>query len=533
MQLIPPRGCAYVCMDRRQDAYKAFSRIKSKGKIFSSNQVKITWAPGKGMKNKEFKDYWESDIGCSFIPHSSITEEIDLDQLEEGSVIDEDSMSDNLKEIRKRQRKQKENMSQIAKSTIDMSLIGTQIISNPVVPLAAFPPPPPPPPLPAQNSLPQLDMKTHSSLNVTVPPPPPMLSLPSQFPPISNTILPAPHTSHLLPVAPPQIPILAAPRANTWNQSILEPQSNFMQNLKANTNNLNQISTSYASEIESKEKIDEKSSSNDIPSNNEMEIDSMSVGKNSKSDNSTEEFDKNSEINQSISANSNQIDVNQDSFMNSINPDIHPQNSFPYPIHPPAPIPIPISPFNAGPIPQPILPVMPGVRPEIRHPVPNNGNLEIRGGPGLDFQRNIAFPNRFPNPIETPYRSEIIGFNDFRYPPPGFNTPMHDPRMPNVPHPNSNRIIMMPQKFPLPPPPPSNFINHPRFSPDRGLPGMRPWIPEAFNPRQNLRNPYRNNNMRFPNRSRQHIFRFNKKNNNEHGSKNSEMSDMNFQSTSS
>lgn len=49
------------------------------------------------MKDKEYKDYWESDIGCSFIPTWVLNEQIDLDVLEEGGVFDEDTMPDYLK----------------------------------------------------------------------------------------------------------------------------------------------------------------------------------------------------------------------------------------------------------------------------------------------------------------------------------------------------------------------------------------------------------------------------------------------------
>lgn len=49
------------------------------------------------MKDKEYKDYWESDIGCSFIPNWILNEQIDLDALEEGGVIDEETLPAYLK----------------------------------------------------------------------------------------------------------------------------------------------------------------------------------------------------------------------------------------------------------------------------------------------------------------------------------------------------------------------------------------------------------------------------------------------------
>lgn len=59
----------------------------------------MAWAPGKGVKGKEFKDYWEVEVGCSYIPHTKLTSmsAADLDNLEEGGVIDEDTVPDWLK----------------------------------------------------------------------------------------------------------------------------------------------------------------------------------------------------------------------------------------------------------------------------------------------------------------------------------------------------------------------------------------------------------------------------------------------------
>lgn len=92
MQLIPPRGCAYVCMDRRQDAKRAL--VESKDLKLNGSHIKLAWAPGKGFKEyKKLKDFWEVSIGASYIPYAKIDSSIDFDVLEEGGVIDEDSMS--------------------------------------------------------------------------------------------------------------------------------------------------------------------------------------------------------------------------------------------------------------------------------------------------------------------------------------------------------------------------------------------------------------------------------------------------------
>lgn len=56
----------------------------------------MAWAPGKGMKGKEFKDYWEVELGSSYIPHSKLADDVDLDLLEEGGMIDDDTVPEKL-----------------------------------------------------------------------------------------------------------------------------------------------------------------------------------------------------------------------------------------------------------------------------------------------------------------------------------------------------------------------------------------------------------------------------------------------------
>ena len=56
----------------------------------------MAWAPGKGMKGKEYKDYWEVDHGSSYIPYDKIPDDVDLDLLEEGGMIDEETVPEKL-----------------------------------------------------------------------------------------------------------------------------------------------------------------------------------------------------------------------------------------------------------------------------------------------------------------------------------------------------------------------------------------------------------------------------------------------------
>lgn len=83
-------------MDRRQDAKRALS--ESKDLKLNGNHIKMAWAPGKGFKEyKKLKDFWEVSSGSSYIPYGKIDSSIDYNILEEGGVIDEDSMSMEMK----------------------------------------------------------------------------------------------------------------------------------------------------------------------------------------------------------------------------------------------------------------------------------------------------------------------------------------------------------------------------------------------------------------------------------------------------
>lgn len=59
----------------------------------------MAWAPGKGVKGKDWKDYWEVELGVSYIPWSKLANisDHDLEFFEEGGMIDEESMPPWLK----------------------------------------------------------------------------------------------------------------------------------------------------------------------------------------------------------------------------------------------------------------------------------------------------------------------------------------------------------------------------------------------------------------------------------------------------
>lgn len=87
---IIPRGCAFIVMNRRQDAHKAMQALKSHK--LQGRAITISWAAGKGVKSKEWKDFWDLDLGVTYIPWNKLSPDTDFDALEEGGMFDEDTM---------------------------------------------------------------------------------------------------------------------------------------------------------------------------------------------------------------------------------------------------------------------------------------------------------------------------------------------------------------------------------------------------------------------------------------------------------
>ena len=52
------------------------------------------------MKDKQWKDYWEVDIGCSYIPIDKLDPQVDMASLEDGGTFDEETMPDWMKSMR-------------------------------------------------------------------------------------------------------------------------------------------------------------------------------------------------------------------------------------------------------------------------------------------------------------------------------------------------------------------------------------------------------------------------------------------------
>lgn len=90
IDMIPPRGCAYIVMNRRQDAYKAMQTLKNHK--MQNRAITISWAAGKGVKSKEWKDYFDQTLGCTYIPYTKLDLTTDFIALEEGGMYDDETM---------------------------------------------------------------------------------------------------------------------------------------------------------------------------------------------------------------------------------------------------------------------------------------------------------------------------------------------------------------------------------------------------------------------------------------------------------
>lgn len=200
-QIIPPRGCAYICMDRRQDAYRTLlnkRNIRMKG---SSSRIKIAWAPHKGTKNhKNLKDFWDVDQGCFYIPDDCMPPVTELSQLEDGGMIDMDSMSDELR--------QRYDMLKSGGKPLQMGV--------PSVVPAGIPLPFGVPPVSAAFQIPAMASPVGTAMSMMAMPT--MAQMPSMM-----SMLPAGMMRPAVPPAPPASHQLTSPLPTNSNGSVVPP----------------------------------------------------------------------------------------------------------------------------------------------------------------------------------------------------------------------------------------------------------------------------------------------------------------------
>ena len=80
-------------MNRRMDAYRFSSNLhvlisnllflcralKNLNKFrLHGKQITLAWAPGKGMKEKQWKEFWDLDAGASFIPIEKLDPQVGI-----------------------------------------------------------------------------------------------------------------------------------------------------------------------------------------------------------------------------------------------------------------------------------------------------------------------------------------------------------------------------------------------------------------------------------------------------------------------
>nr|XP_025978031.1 protein SCAF8 isoform X2 [Dromaius novaehollandiae] len=209
INMIPPRGCAYVCMVHRQDAYRALQKLSSGSYKIGSKIIKIAWALNKGVKT-EYKQFWDVDLGVSYIPWEKVKLD-DLDGFAEGGMIDQETVNTEWETARSSEAA-KENIQTTQSTSVDKSTVITtqteaytqpvtmlQIPVAPAVPAVSLVPPAFPVtmsvPPPGYSAIPPPPF-LRASFNPSQPPPG---FMPPPVPPVPPPVVPP-------PVVPPVVP---------------------------------------------------------------------------------------------------------------------------------------------------------------------------------------------------------------------------------------------------------------------------------------------------------------------------------------
>ncbi|KAM9733558.1 SR-related and CTD-associated factor 4-like isoform 2-T2 [Menidia menidia] len=91
INMIPPRGCAYIVMVHRQDANTALNKLSRGSYKVNQKPVKIAWALNKGIKSAH-KKFWDVERGVTYIPWNKVKVE-ELDSFREGGMLDAESLN--------------------------------------------------------------------------------------------------------------------------------------------------------------------------------------------------------------------------------------------------------------------------------------------------------------------------------------------------------------------------------------------------------------------------------------------------------
>ncbi|KAG7322029.1 hypothetical protein KOW79_014887 [Hemibagrus wyckioides] len=90
INMIPPRGCAYIVMVHRQDAYTALNKLSRGTAKINHKSFKIAWAMNKGVGGR-FKKYWNMELGVTYVPWEKLKDS-ELVVLREGAVLDQETL---------------------------------------------------------------------------------------------------------------------------------------------------------------------------------------------------------------------------------------------------------------------------------------------------------------------------------------------------------------------------------------------------------------------------------------------------------
>lgn len=91
INMIPPRGCAYIVMVHRQDANTALNKLSRGSYKVNQKPVKIAWALNKGIKSAH-KKFWDVERGVTYIPWTKVKVE-ELESYREGGMLDAETLN--------------------------------------------------------------------------------------------------------------------------------------------------------------------------------------------------------------------------------------------------------------------------------------------------------------------------------------------------------------------------------------------------------------------------------------------------------
>ncbi|XP_076782839.1 SR-related and CTD-associated factor 8 isoform X2 [Arvicanthis niloticus] len=219
INMIPPRGCAYVCMVHRQDSFRALQKLSSGSYKIGSKVIKIAWALNKGVKT-EYKQFWDVDLGVTYIPWEKVKVD-DLDGFAEGGMIDQETVNAEWETVK---------ASEPVKETVQTTQSPTPVEKETVVTTQAevFPPPVAMLQIPVAPAVPAVSLVPPAfPVSMPVPPPgfspippPPFLRAsfnPSQPPPgfmpppVPPPVVPPPAIPPVVPTSLVQPPLSMTP----------------------------------------------------------------------------------------------------------------------------------------------------------------------------------------------------------------------------------------------------------------------------------------------------------------------------------